>query len=215
MSRGLAEALDRLGRRLGVSVGLDAIRGAGRGAERDAGAGAAARALAGAGCAEPALLGHEDDGRPSWPAGFTGSIAHADGMAVAAASTRAACHALGIDVERRAALPATDAVAVLDADENASVAAHADPDALATLLWSAKEAAFKAWSTATAGGLGRVDPVDVHVEIDETAGAVEVTARGALRAATEPVGPVRGAFETTSGHLLVLVTAPSRAPSKG
>ena len=199
--------LERLGRRAGVSVALVNIDAPGRASDRAAGLAAAAGALRAASCSPPSLRGHADDGRPLWPHGFTGSIAHAGSVAVAAASPAATFAAVGIDIERAAALPALDAIGVLSARENALVAVHEQPDAMATLMWSAKESAFKAWSTATDGGLGDVDPVDLRVEIDLDHGAFTVTACGALHEPTAGVGALRGVFETVDGYVLTLATA--------
>jgi 4'-phosphopantetheinyl transferase EntD len=217
---GLAAALTGLGERARVSVaavpivaahaGTRARTGAGRSraADRAAGLAAAAESLRVAGCTHAAVLGHAADGRPLWPPGFTGSIAHADGVAVAAAVAIGATApaGVGVDVEHAGALPAADATAVLDADERRVVSRHGAPDDVATLLWSAKEAAFKAWSTATEGGLGDVDPVDIHVELDEARGAVRVVANGSLAARVRDWGAATGEFAVVAGYVVTLVT---------
>jgi 4'-phosphopantetheinyl transferase EntD len=133
---------------------------------------------------------------------------------VAAAARTQSHAAVGIDVERAGALPAPDAALVLAPQEHAAVADHPDPDALATSLWSAKEAAFKAWSTATDGGLGPVDPVDLHVQL-EPDGALAVTPAGRLRRATAGVGPLTGRSACAEGYVITLVARRRRAPAAG
>lgn len=90
--------------------------------------------------------------RPVWPAGISGSISHADGIAVAAAVQSEPPFAIGIDVERLS--PALDVGALADL-----IAAPSELEILSsqrdgwsrqlqlTLLFSAKEAIYKAYST--------------------------------------------------------------------
>ncbi|HEX7096493.1 MAG TPA: 4'-phosphopantetheinyl transferase superfamily protein [Acidimicrobiales bacterium] len=209
----LAAALARLTDRTGVTLAWARVAGDGPRAASAAGARAARDALAAAGCAGGEVQGHADDGRPLWPAGFTGSISHTDVAAVAAAvACGATVGAVGVDVERSGALPAGDAVAVLGEQERALVRAHARPDWLATVLWSAKESAFKAWSSATVGNLGRVDPVDITVELDERTASLVVRAHGALGSATAAVGDASGAYTEVDGYIVTLVVVPRSAP---
>ena len=157
----VAEAVAALGTALGVVIEVEAVAGSGAEADRAAGRRAMAAALSRAGAPRP-VEGHEPDGRPRWPAGWSGSVAHGAGWAVAAVTS--ADRMVGVDVERAGALALEDAVLVLDEREREVASAAADPAAMATVLWSAKESAFKAWSTA-AGGLAGVDPVDIHIDI--------------------------------------------------
>ena len=147
------------------------------------------------------VVGREADGRPRWPAGWTGSIAHSDGLAVAAVAPLRTHRAAGIDVERDGALPPDDAAMVLADREQRWVAAQSDAAAAATLLWSAKEAAFKAWATA-AGGLDGVDPVDIAVRAAPT-GTLVAEATGPLTARTS--GPLAGAFAVAAGRVVTVL----------
>ncbi len=205
-------ALQRMAAPVGACSSSVAIETVGRAADRAAGLAAAAHALAAVGCATPAVVGHESDGRPRWPRDHTGSIAHAGHVAVAVVADTSVVTALGVDVELAGALPARDADAVLDVDEQAFVARASHPDHLATLLWSAKEAAFKAWSTATDGRLGDVDPADIHVTLDEhrrdgAPTAVRVDARGALAGRITKIGPLLGWCVRERDYVLVLLCA--------
>jgi phosphopantetheinyl transferase len=203
----IAALAAEIARRTDVAIAVHDIDGPSRQAHRDAGLMAVAAALRATGCTE-VPSGHHDDGRPRWPKNRTGSITHAGDIAVAAAITCDARRVVGVDVERAEALAATDAEAVLDDDERALVARATNGNELATRLWSAKEAAFKAWSEATGGGLGTVDPADIHVDFGAPEGGlcvVHARARHPLAAATAPVGALTGWMGTAAGYELVVM----------
>lgn len=209
----LAGAIASLAARIGVHASSTAVDGSSRNAQRIAGEQAAAGALAAVGSADLSVLGRADDGCPLWPRGFVGSIAHTASTAVAVAARGSdAVAAVGVDIEESAALPAEDAAVVLGDDERAVVDAHGDPDWYATLMWSVKEAAFKAWSAAC-GGLGTVDPVDISVSLDPITGVVGARATGSLEKAVEPFGEAIGAYVEAAGCVvtLVRVAAPTEA----
>lgn len=204
-----------------VSGAAHAVDGRGRAADSAAADTAATAALAAVGVGVAGPLGRHDDGRPRWPVGVTGSMAHAGTVAVAvAASGDAPDQAIGVDVELAAALPAADAAGVLDASERAAVAAHPAPDAHATLLWAAKEAAFKAWNTGTGGALVGVDPVDIHIEVAPGAGAdgrwaFTATAGGRLASMAAPVGALHGWWAQAGDYVVVVAFAAARASARG
>jgi phosphopantetheinyl transferase len=224
----------------GIALVFVAVTEPGRAGDTAAGRRAAATALELLDATRPghiarhADIGRHDDGRPAWPVGFTGSIAHAGDLAAAALATATlvdpavadappaggpgAERAVGVDVEVSDALPASDAALVLDDAERAAVAQAADPDRLATLLWSAKEAAYKAWHTATDGGLVAVDPVDIHIDllpadpaVPDGLPQVRATANGRLAGPVEPVGALHGWWSEDAGYVAVLLTSARRA----
>lgn len=86
-------------------------------------------------------IGRGPAGDPLWPAGFAGSLAHDDEMAVAAVARKADIALLGIDVEPAEPLP--DEIAAL-AVTPGDVLEGVDPRLAARLLFSAKEAVYKA-----------------------------------------------------------------------
>jgi 4'-phosphopantetheinyl transferase EntD len=194
--------LATLASRAGVRGALVTVNGSGHEAQRAAGERAAS--LLGA-----TLRGRGDDGRPLWDDEVVGSIAHTDDEAVAIVASSRTCVAVGVDLERAAALPHTDARLVLDERECAALDDHAQPDWLATLVWSAKEAAFKAWSSATNGALGTVNPVDIHVDVDERAKTLTVDAAGTLGSVVKGLVPSRGFYAEAGGRVLTLVTLPA------
>lgn len=152
-----------------------------------AGRTAALHALARAGC-NATELPPRTGRRPAWPSGFVGSIAHHDALAVAVAARVDTACTLGIDVEGHDALGAGDAYVVLRNDELAFVGG--DPS-VATLLWSAKESAYKAWCTGLDTDLDGVDPRDIHVTALDSC-ALQVEAVGELRDRVTAIGALQG-----------------------
>jgi 4'-phosphopantetheinyl transferase EntD len=102
-------------------------------------------ALAQAGLAD-AAIGRGADGQPVWPAGFAGSITHTQGYAAAVAARTDAFVSLGLDAERVGGVTDNLLPRLFDADERCWLAGLDAPDrpAMATVLFSAKEACFKA-----------------------------------------------------------------------
>ncbi|CAL9332355.1 4'-phosphopantetheinyl transferase family protein [Streptomyces sp. enrichment culture] len=98
----------------------------------------------------PVLCGPR--GEPRWPAGTVGSVTHCTGYRGAALALAAHCRTLGIDAEPHLPLPPGTAGAVTCPAERRHLrdlagrrpAIHWD-----RLLFSAKEAVFKAWSPLT------------------------------------------------------------------
>ncbi len=107
--------------------------------------------LAGRFCAATALLKAGKDpkigrqGRlPLWPQGVVGSISHTNGYAIAAVSTQ--YRALGIDIEHimtNAQAHETQTY-IMSPKELRQKPAHMDDESFSTLIFSAKEALFKA-----------------------------------------------------------------------
>jgi 4'-phosphopantetheinyl transferase EntD len=87
-------------------------------------------------------------GAPTWPAGVQGSMTHCPGYAAAAVGPVAQISAIGIDAEPDAPLP--DGVLNLigtpaEQDRLATIQPEADSPNWDRLLFSAKEAVYKAW----------------------------------------------------------------------
>jgi enterobactin synthetase component D / holo-[acyl-carrier protein] synthase len=131
--------------------------------------------------AEAIPVGHRGD--PLWPRGVVGSITHCRGYRACAVARSEAILALGIDAEPNIALPVgvweevafgreVDLVSRL-ARTGAGAMVHLD-----RLVFSAKEAVYKAWFPLAQTWLGFED-----VELD-------VDADGSFRAALRIPGPV-------------------------
>jgi 4'-phosphopantetheinyl transferase EntD len=87
-------------------------------------------------------------GAPIWPAGIRGSMTHCTGYAAAAVGPHPPIFAIGIDAEPDAPLPdgVLDLVATAaERDRLAAVSMESDSPHWDRLLFSAKEAVYKAW----------------------------------------------------------------------
>ncbi len=137
-------------------------------AERAAVAGAApARVLefaAGRHCArealealgvDPVAVARREDRQPAWPPGIVGSISHADGYCGAVVARDSTCRGLGFDVEAWGRMrPALWRRIATPAEREWLGAQAGQGERWATLLFSAKEAFYKAQYPLSATFLG-------------------------------------------------------------
>jgi 4'-phosphopantetheinyl transferase EntD len=142
-------------------------------------------------------------GRPQWPRGFTGSLSHTDGHALAATAPLDRCAALGVDIEPALALPPDTDTLVLTEDERRWLQHVGDAEpAAGRLLFCAKECVHKA-----------IEPLrdvwlefsDVSIEVDFASSTfvprpLSTKARGAL-AGLE----ARGVIRRTEGHWVLVL----------
>jgi 4'-phosphopantetheinyl transferase EntD len=105
-------------------------------------------------------------------------------LAVAVAARADSALTVGVDVEHFDALSPRDASVVL---RDAEIEFVGDDPSRATMLWSAKESAYKAWCTGLDMDLDRVDPRDINVVVVESE-AHQVHAMGQLRDRVAAVG---------------------------
>lgn len=87
------------------------------------------------------------DRAPIWPRGVTGSITHTKGFAAAIVAKTSVARALGLDAERATPLKSALHSEILSPSEHDWTREQADPDLMAKLIFSAKEAAYKAQFT--------------------------------------------------------------------
>jgi len=107
----------------------------------------ARRALQAAGLSEPVAIGIGEHGSPQWPKGFTGSITHCPGWAMAVASRSAQISSVGIDMEELMSASVARSVASQIASPVETTYLEEQPapfEAMLTLLFSAKESLYKA-----------------------------------------------------------------------
>ncbi|QBI54915.1 4'-phosphopantetheinyl transferase family protein [Streptomonospora litoralis] len=96
----------------------------------------------------PAPLLPGPGGAPVWPQGVVGSITHCDGYLAAAVAPARAVAAVGIDAEPALPLPEGVLSLVAGPEEQEALSAFGTEGAAACrdrLLFSAKEAVYKAW----------------------------------------------------------------------
>jgi 4'-phosphopantetheinyl transferase EntD len=148
-------------------------------------------------------------GAPQWPSGVVGSVTHCDGYRAAAVARDAAFAAIGIDAEPNAPLPAGVLAKVASESEQAALAALARQTreiCWDRMIFSAKEAVYKAWSPATGRWLGFTD-----AEVDLDPGGM-FTARllvtGPL-VGGRPLITYHGSWAVGRGVVVTAVTVPN------
>lgn len=196
----------------------------GRAGEFTAGRWCAHRALQRLGCPE-AAIGTGPHGEPCWPEGFTGSITHKAGAAVAVAALAPA--AIGIDLEQAAALPLLIRHRVLlPAEPDLPQRFPVPAPAAERIVFSAKEAYYK-WHHSAHGGSRRPGFADVRIRLhaDDSPLGGGRPARGVLQATPAPaaspasgsafaVPPAVGAWACGPRWILAAVWA-ATAPAPG
>ena len=169
----------------------------------------ARRALAALGVAAVPVLPGER-GAPRWPAGLVGSITHCSGYRAAAVARASQLLTLGLDAEPDAALPEGVLPRVTSPAERArlrALAAAAPGTSWDRLLFSAKEATYKAWFPLTGRWLGFEDA-------DVTIGPADGTFRARLLVpgpvlGGAPLAAFPGRWLAADGLLVTAVTLPA------
>jgi 4'-phosphopantetheinyl transferase EntD len=93
----------------------------------------------------PVAIPSGERGEPIWPSGVVGSITHCRGYSACAAAKAGDVLAIGVDAEVHAPLPEGVLEHVAFGRELTMIANGAAGVCLDTLLFSAKEAVYKAW----------------------------------------------------------------------
>jgi 4'-phosphopantetheinyl transferase EntD len=172
-------------------------------------------------CARAALckLGHDpapilsgSHGEPRWPAGVVGSITHCDGYRACAVAAAEQLAGLGIDAEPDAPLPdglLADVALPGERRQLAALAAAEPSISWDRLLFSAKEAVYKAWFAVAERWLGFED---AELGIDPRAGAfsARLLVPGPLLG-DRPLDRFSGAWTVADGIVLTAVAVPSPA----
>lgn len=139
---------------------------------------------------------------PVWPEGVTGSIAHCTSCWAAAVTHRSAYRAIGIDTEVYRPLPPRVRNMVINKGEDSSQSIPSNLDHWDVVIFSAKEAIFKAWSPAQRCWLGFAD---ARVQLQPEHRTFEA------HVAHPDPGPfqvVRGVFEVYEGVVFTAALVP-------
>lgn len=144
---------------------------------------------------------------PLWPAGLTGSITHCAGYRAAAVTRTAEVVSVGIDAEPDAPLPPrvlSVVTAPADAGHLADLARAEPGVAWERLLFSAKEAVYKAWYPLTGRWLGFDE---ASLTIDPAAGAftARVLVDGARLDGGPPLTTLHGRYRIDRGLVVTAV----------
>jgi 4'-phosphopantetheinyl transferase EntD len=158
--------------------------------------------------AAPLLPGER--GAPRWPDGVVGSITHCPGYRAAAVARASQLLALGLDAEPDAPLPDGVLPRVTIPSERArlrALTAAAPGTSWDRLLFSAKEATYKAWYPLTGRWLGFED---ADVTVDPAGGTFQVRllVPGPVVDGT-PLTAFRGRWLAEGGLLVAVVAVPA------
>jgi len=169
----------------------------------------ARRALAALGVAAVPVLPGER-GAPRWPAGLVGSITHCSGYRAAAVARASQLLTLGLDAEPDAALPEGVLPRVTSPAERArlrALAAAAPGTSWDRLLFSAKEATYKAWFPLTGRWLGFED-ADVTISPADGTFRARLLVPGPVLGGA-PLAAFPGRWLAADGLLVTAVTLPA------
>lgn len=155
---------------------------------------------------DPCPILHDGRGAPVWPADVVGSITHCDGYRVAAVAWKRDVACVGIDAEPNQDVSARVLRRVASADAHLMLreASSLEPwVSWGRLLFSAKEAVYKAWYASTGES---VDFSELHLLFDVERAAFRARI-GAARAATacSMVGLLGGRWRVKGGLLVTAV----------
>lgn len=133
---------------------------------------------------------------PVWPAGVVGSLTHCTGYRAAAVARAADVASVGIDAEPHGPLPPGVLEAIVapgDTETLGRVTAAEPATQWGRVLFSAKEAVYKAWFPLTRRWLGFED---AHLEIDPAARSftAHLLVPGDRVDGAAPLTELRGAF---------------------
>ena len=162
-------------------------------------------------------------GMPVWPAGVVGTLTHTDGLRAAALARADAVRSLGVDVEPHGPLPegVLDAVALPEESAWVRAALGEEPDVRwDRVLFTAKEATYKAWFPLTRRWLGFADARITLVPTRVAGGAAEGELRSRILIDPHAVdgGPdlldLRGRWAVRDGYVVsAIVLRPARVDS--
>jgi 4'-phosphopantetheinyl transferase EntD len=171
----------------------------------------ARRALARLGV-PPAPIPPGARGAPQWPLGVVGSITHCAGYRAAAVARANDVATVGIDAEPHDALPAGVFGVIATAEERgelATLARDAPGVCWDRVLFSAKEAVYKAWFPLTGRWLGFKDAtITLHRDGAFTA---RLLVAGPMLGGPAPLSAFAGRWLVRDGLLATAIAVPSPA----
>lgn len=163
---------------------------------------------------EPIPIPTGERGEPRWPDGIVGSITHCSGYRASAAARSCDAASIGIDAEPNAALPEGVSGRIAFGSEYALLGLDAGDARVDRLLFSAKEAVYKAWFPLARRWLGFED---VEVSIDPTGCfRAELLVPGPVVGEERALTELRGRWMVENGIIcsaVLIPTAARRRPS--
>lgn len=134
-------------------------------------------ALAALGGPGDAVIGVGEKRRPLWPEGFAGSISHTRGHCVAVAGRREQYRSLGIDIEQAVPLSEDIVRMICTGTERRRLSSCREPLHQAKLIFSIKEAIYKAHNPLCGVFFGFQD-AEVRLDIEAGSFAAVVNREG-------------------------------------
>ncbi len=151
-----------------------------------------------------------EHGAPQWPPGIVGSITHCAGYRAAAVAHATLIRAIGLDAEPDDGLPDGVLDLISRPCERAQLRALAAAEPGVSwdrLLFSAKEAVYKAWFPLTGRWLGFEDAEITFNPADRTFGCALLVAAPAV--AGSPLTAFTGRWLSGSGLLITAIAVPA------
>ena len=157
----------------------------------------------------PVAIARGERGSPRWPPGIVGSITHCAGYRAAAVARTRDVLTIGLDAEPDDALPAGVLGIVALPGECArlrDLTAAAPDTSWDRLLFSAKEATYKAWFPLARRWLGFED-ADITINAADGTFQVRLLVEGPVIAGS-PLAGFSGRWLAQDGRILTAITAP-------
>ena len=186
----------------------------------------AREALRGEGIA-PAAIVKGQRGAPIFPPNVVGAMTHTDGLRAAAIARHERFRSLGVDAEPHEGLPpgVLDAVSLPSEREWVSAVLAGEPELrVDKLLFSAKEATYKAWFPLTRRWLGFEDAELTFDTEDLERSDAGMRARGAFSSRIlitpdvidggSPLHVLRGRWAIEAGFVVAAIAVEQRAPDR-
>jgi 4'-phosphopantetheinyl transferase EntD len=153
----------------------------------------------------PVPIGSGERGQPLWPAGIVGSITHCRGYRACAVAPKEELASLGIDAEVHEPLPDGILESIASPKERLQVANGSTGACLDRVMFSAKEAVYKAWFPLTQMWLGFED---VDMSIDDGTFRARLLVQGPI-VGEERLTDFRGRWRVEDGVVLSAVVVPA------
>jgi 4'-phosphopantetheinyl transferase EntD len=150
------------------------------------------------------------EGIPLWPCGVVGSISHAPDYCGTVVARRQAWRGIGLDVEQIARVHPSLWSRLFTAEEARWLGSRAgDRNAMAAVLFSAKEAFFKCWYPVTRLRLGFQE---VEVQPNPGISTFELRVFSPIPPDVPPHAPGGGTFLVTEAHVFTGLLWPAASP---
>jgi 4'-phosphopantetheinyl transferase EntD len=151
-----------------------------------------------------------EHGEPLWPTGVVGSITHCEGYRACAVARSEALFSLGIDAEPNAPLPEGVLEEVAHGRELDLISDGDQHIDVGRLVFSAKEAVYKAWFPLTGRGLGFED-VELSLDLPSAAVRARLLVSGPVLNGSR-LTELRGRWGLKEGVICTAVIVPAGDP---